>query len=66
MNHGFKIDEQKCIKCGLCTKDCFTGAIERAQTQKCKDGASKTGSGLSLGMIIFPKTVFSNGCIYCT
>ena len=27
MNHKFKVDEQKCTKCGLCTKDCLTGAI---------------------------------------
>ena len=29
MNHKFKVDEEKCIKCGLCTKDCLTSAIEQ-------------------------------------
>lgn len=28
MNHKFKVDVEKCIKCGQCTNDCLTGAIE--------------------------------------
>ena len=29
MNHKFKVDENKCIKCGLCVNDCLTGALEK-------------------------------------
>lgn len=28
MNHKFKVDSEKCIKCGLCVADCFPKAIE--------------------------------------
>lgn len=29
MKHKFNVDEEKCIRCGLCTEDCLTGAIEK-------------------------------------
>ena len=29
MNKNFKVDNEKCTKCGLCIKDCVTGAIEQ-------------------------------------
>ena len=28
MNHKFKVDIEKCTKCGLCVNDCLTKAIE--------------------------------------
>ena len=28
MNKKFKVDLEKCSKCGLCAKDCLSGAIE--------------------------------------
>lgn len=27
MNHLFKVDTEKCVKCGLCVSDCLTGAL---------------------------------------
>ena len=33
MKHGFVVDENKCIKCGLCAKDCTTGAIMQGENQ---------------------------------
>ena len=33
MKHGFVVDESKCIKCGLCVKDCTTGAIIQEENQ---------------------------------
>ena len=33
MKHGFTVDENKCVKCGLCSKDCLTGAIIQENNQ---------------------------------
>ena len=27
MNHKFKVDTEKCVKCGLCVNDCIARAI---------------------------------------
>ena len=29
MNHQFELNKEKCIKCGLCAKDCFTKALKQ-------------------------------------